>query len=138
MKEMQKKNIGIVVSRFNEEITKKMLSTALEEAKNLGLNVLQVVEVSGAFEIPFATKQLLEKKGISGVATLGAIIKGGTDHDQVIAHVVAKKLLDLSAEFGKPVSLGIIGPNCSKKQAQERAGPYAKRSVEAIAELLKK
>lgn len=135
---MQQKNIGIVVSKFNEEITKKMLSTALMEAKTLGLDVLKVVEVSGVFEIPFATKQLLAKKEITAVATLGAIIKGGTSHDQVIAHAVAKKLLDLSTEFGKPVSLGIIGPNATIKQAKERAGPYARRAVQAVWGLLEK
>lgn len=131
-----KMKIGIVVSEFNPKITKKMLSVALKEAKNLGLIVFEVVTVSGAFEIPFAAKQLLKKKEIDGVATLGAIIKGGTDHDQVIAHAVAKKLLDLSLEFDKPVSLGISGPNITKKQAFARAKEYGNRSVQAVVALL--
>ncbi len=114
-----------------------MLEAALKTAKELGIEVAQKVEVTGAFEIPFATKQLLEKKDIHGVATLGAVIKGETDHDQVIAHSVAKKLLDLSCEYNKPVSLGISGPNISREQATVRSLEYGKRSVVAVFELLK-
>lgn len=126
--------VGIVVSRFNEEITSKMLESALSAAKELGIEIVQTVHVSGAFEIPFAAKQLLKLKEIEGVATLGAVIKGETDHDQVIAHSVAKKLLDLSIEYDKPVSLGISGPNITKKQAMERAKEYGKRSLETLKE----
>ena len=129
---MRQKSIGIVVSKFNEEITSQMLASAKQEAKALKLKISEIVFVSGAFEIPFATKQLLAKKEITAVATLGAVIKGGTGHDQVIAHAVAKKILDLSLELNKPVSLGIIGPNATLSQAKERAVPYAQRAVQAV------
>lgn len=130
--------IGIVVSKFNGEITSRMLECAKLAAKELQVEISEIVFVSGAFEIPFAAQQLLEKKNIDAVATLGAILKGGTGHDEVIAHAVAKKLLDLSLEFEKPVSLGIIGPNATQKQAKERAEPYAKNAIQAIVRLLKK
>lgn len=129
---MKQKNIGIVISKINEEITSLMLEAAKKEAQTRGVKVQEVIWVTGAFEIPFAAKQLLKRKNISGVATLGAIITGGTGHDQMIAHAVARKLLDLSMEFDKPVSLGIIGPKVTKKQAEERAVPYAKQAVRAV------
>jgi len=130
--------IAIVVSKFNEEITSKMLVSALKQAKELGVEVVETIKVIGAFEIPYAVKQLLKKKEIDGVATLGAVVKGETDHDQVITHAVTKKLLDLSIEFDKPVSLGISGPGITKEQAMARAEGYGKRSVQAVVELLKK
>jgi 6,7-dimethyl-8-ribityllumazine synthase len=132
----KKFRIGIAASRFNESITEKMVEAALARAAEIGIEVSEVKRVDGAFEIPFGCMQLLKKKNIDAVATLGAIITGGTDHDQVIAHSAAQKLLGLSVQFEKPVSLGIIGPRVSKKQALARAVPYAQRSVDAIAGLL--
>ena len=133
-----KEKIGIVVSKFNQEITFEMRDHALKKAKQLGMEVVKIVEVPGAFEIPFATKKLLNGKNIMAVVTLGAIIKGDTDHDQVIAHSIAKSLIDLSIAFHKPVSLGILGPNITLEQAKKRIIEYSERAVETIAEILRK
>ena len=130
------RKIGIVVSRFNEEITGKMLHAALEHAHQRRALVVKVVRVPGAFEIPFAVQKLLEQKNVDGVATLGAVIQGETAHDEVIVFSVAKKLLELSLKFEKPVSLGISGPRMSYYQAKARAVPYAIRSVDAVLEML--
>lgn len=132
-----KEKIAIVVSQFNCEITSKMEEKALQHAKKLGAEVVKIVKVPGAFEIPFAVKKLLEEKNIDGVVTIGAIIKGGTNHDQVIAHAVAKKLLDLSIEYGKPVSLGISGPNMTWKKAEERIEEYATRAVDSVVKMMR-
>ncbi len=129
--------IAIVVSRFNEEITSKMKSIAENRIKELKCQVVKAVEVPGAFEIPLAVKRLLENKNVDAVVTLGAIIKGGTDHDKAIAHSVAKKLLNLSCKYNKPVSLGVIGPNATWEQAEKRMEEYAVRAVDSVVEVLK-
>jgi len=138
MKSKSNFKIAIVVSKFNEEITIKMKKIAIERAKELKVDVAKVVEVPGAFEIPLAVKRLLEEKEIEGVATIGTIIKGGTDHDKVVAHSVARKLLDLSCKYGKPVSLGISGPNITWQQSKKRINEYATRAVDSVVKMVRK
>ena len=133
-----KEKIAIVVSKFNEEITMKMKNNAIQRAKELKVDIVRIVEVPGAFEIPFAVGELLESKKIQAVATLGTIIKGNTNHDEVIAHAIAKKLLDLSIEYKKPVSLGISGPNITWEQSKKKIEEYSTRAVDSVVEMLRK
>ena len=128
----------MVVSQFNYEITGEMGKRAHERAKETGARIVKVVEVPGTFEIPLAVKGLLEIKEIEGVVTLGTVIKGGTDHDIVVAHSVARKLLDLSLQYGKPVSLGISGPNITWQQSEKRIEEYAIRAVDSVVKMLRK
>ena len=130
--------IAVVVSRFNSEITSKMNLAAQQRIKQQKAKLAKVVEVPGAFEIPLAVKKLLDDKNIDGVITLGTVIKGDTDHDQVVAHSVARKLLDLSAKYDKPVALGISGPNITWKQAKKRIKEYSERAVDTVLEMLRK
>jgi len=130
--------LGLVVSTFNYEITGEMRKRAEQRAKEVGARIAKVFEVPGSYEIPLAVKELLDEKEIDGVVTLGTIIKGGTDHDAVIAHAIANKLLDLSVEFGKPVSLGISGPNITWQQAEKRVEEYAIRAVDSVVKALRK
>ena len=130
--------LGMVVSMFNYEITGEMSKRAIERSKEIGAKIVKVVEVPGSFEIPFAVKELLEIKEIEGVVTIGTIIKGGTDHDTVVAHSVARKLLDLSCEYNKPVSLGISGPNITWQQSEKRIEEYAIRAVDSVVKMLRK
>jgi 6,7-dimethyl-8-ribityllumazine synthase len=130
--------IGIVVSQFNYEITGEMSSKAQQRAQELGLEVVKVIEVPGSFEIPLAVQDLMENSQIDAVVALGTIIKGGTDHDMVIGHAIANKLLDLSLKFKKPVSLGVSGPNLTWQQSEKRIMEYALRSVDSVAKMLKR
>ena len=130
--------IAIVVSRFNGEITKKMSKAAQERIKNQKAQLAKVVEVPGAFEIPLAVKKILQDKKIHAVVTLGAIIKGDTDHDEVIAHSIAKSLIDLSLGYHKPISLGVLGPNITWEQAEKRIKEYSERAVDTVIEVLRK
>ena len=125
-------NIAIVRSKFNEEITKKMLESARKRAKKLGLKVVAEVTVPGTFDIPIVIKKLVKRKDVDGVVTLGAVIKGETDHDQVIAYQAAHAITKLSLEYGKPIGLGIIGPGVTWDKAKKRAVQYAEQSVEAV------
>lgn len=130
--------LGMVVSLFNYEITGEMSKKALERANETGAKIVKVIEVPGTFEIPLAVMGLLKDKNIEGVITLGTVIKGGTDHDTVVAHSVARKLLDLSIEYGKPVSLGISGPNITWQQSEKRIEEYAIRAVDSVVKMLRK
>jgi len=130
--------IAVVVSKFNREITDKMSMVAQQRIKKSGAKLIKIIEVPGAFEIPFAVNKLLKDKNIDGIVTLGTVIKGDTNHDEVVAHSVARKLLDLSAKYDKPVSLGISGPNITWEQSKKRIKEYADRSVDTVIEMLRK
>ena len=129
--------IAIVVSRFNPEITNEMAKVAQRRIKQQKAKLAKVVEVPGAFEIPFATSKLLKDKHIDGIVTLGTVIKGDTNHDEVVAHSVARKLIDLSSEYSKPVALGISGPNITWEQAKKRIKEYSERAVDTAIEMLR-
>ena len=134
-------NIAIVTAEFNQEITSKMLEAALEKAKSLKLNIKYTCKVPGVFDMPIVIDSLLQKKDVDAVVTIGAIIKGQTKHDELIANVVAKSLTELAIKYQKPVTLGITGPSMTDRQAQARIRPVAERAVEAaekIAEQLRK
>ena len=130
-----KPRLALVVAEFNMDITLIMEEKAKSHAELLGAEVVKVVRVPGSYDTPLIVKTLLERRDVDAVAVLGAVIKGETDHDQVVAHQAARKLMDLSVEYGKPVTLGIIGPGASRLQAQERAEEYARRAVEAAVKL---
>lgn len=125
-------NIAIVVAEFNEEITSRMLEIATEKAKSLKLKVVYSCKVPGSYDMPIIVDRLLRKSNVDGVVTLGAIIKGQTKHDEVIAHSTAKTLSELSIKHEKPVSLGISGPGMQERHAYARIRPVAERAVEAV------
>ena len=124
-------NIAIVSAEFNQEVTSKMLDVALEKAKSLKLNVKFTCKVPGIFDLPVVIDALLQKKEVDAVVTLGAVIKGETKHDELIANAVAKSLTELSVKYKKPVTLGITGPGMTERQAQARIRSVAEGAVEA-------
>lgn len=125
-------NIGIVVAEFNATLTNKMQQIAEQRARKLGIKINAIVKVPGSFDMPLAIKKLLEREDIDGVATLGAIIQGGTSHDEVIAYSLGNALIKLALEFDKPVSLGVMGPRISREQAEARAERYATHAVDTV------
>ena len=127
--------IAVVVSEFNKEVTSRMLSVTEEKAKKLKLKIVYTCEVPGAYDMPLVVNTLLQKNNVDGVVTLGAIIKGQTKHDEVIAHSTAKSLTELSLKYQKPVSLGITGPGMQERQAYARIRPVAERAVEAMVKI---
>ena len=130
--------LGIVVSEYYwEKITSKMLELAQKTAEENQVEV-EIVKVPGSFDMPLAIKTLLAKNNIEGVVCLGAVIKGDTDHDQVVAQHAARKMVDLSLEFGKPVSLGVSGPGMTRVEAVERIEDFARRSVESVVKMIRR
>ena len=112
-----------------------MHQVALEKAKELKLNVKHECKVPGIFDMPLIIDKLLQKKNVDGVVTLGAVIKGKTKHDEVIANSTANRISELSIKYQKPVSLGISGPGMAERQAYARIRPVAERAVEAVSRL---
>ena len=133
---VEKIKIGAVVSEFNYDITMVMLERAKEHAKFLGAEITEVVSVPGVFDMGLAVKKLIQKKNIDGVVTLGAVIEGETEHDDIVIQHAARKIADLALEFEKPVGLGITGPGMTRLQAEKRI-ERAKNAVEAVVKLHK-
>ena len=129
--------IGIVVSDFNADITHVMEKLAVEHVNFLGGTVVKTIHVPGAFDMPLAVKKLVEDKDVDGVVTLGVVIEGDTDHDNIVANNAARKISDLSVGYNKPVALGISGPKMSRAEGIRRLDGYAKRSVESCFKMLK-
>jgi 6,7-dimethyl-8-ribityllumazine synthase len=125
--------IAIVVSQWYwEEITGKMCALSEKTTTDAGCDVV-VCKVPGSFEIPWGVQRVIEN--VDGVVTLGAVIEGETDHDKVISHAIAAKILDLSLHYKKPVVLGVNGPGMTKQQAIERIG-RAKEVTESCIEMV--
>jgi len=131
-------NIGLVVGEFHYDITENMMNKAVDHAEFLGCNIVEIIKVPGSFDMPLAIKTLLAKDKIDGVVCLGAVIKGDTDHDQLVAQHAARKMVDLSLEYDKPVSLGVSGPGMTRVEAVERIEDFARRSVESAVKMIKR
>jgi 6,7-dimethyl-8-ribityllumazine synthase len=128
--------IALVVSDFNFDVTSMMLERARRHAEFLGAEVSQVVHVPGVFDMPLAMRKLLKRRDVDGLAILGAVIKGDTSHDELIAGPVASMAVDLAMEFDKPVGLGITGPGMDRMQALDRID-NAKNAIESVVRLIK-
>ncbi len=129
--------LGIVVSEFNYNITSRMLEQALKQAEALNAHVKYIFYVPGVFDMPLAIERMLNKD-IDAIVTLGAVIKGDTKHDEVIAFNIAKIIADLSLKYNKPISLGISGPGMSPEQAEERINSVSIRAINAAVNMVKR
>ena len=130
-------SIAIVVSEFNEHITSRMLEQALKRSEELNANVKYIFYTPGAFDMPLAIDNLL-KKDIDAVVTLGAVIKGDTKHDEIVAYNASRLIADLSIKYNKPVTLGISGPDMTVEEAEDRINAVATRAVDAAVKLVKR
>ncbi len=117
------KRFGLIVSRFNDFISKRLLEAALDTLirHGAGEKDLEVVWVPGAFEIASVANRMAKSKKYDALICLGAIIKGGTPHFDYIASEAAKGIASVSLATGKPVAFGIITAD-NIEQAIERAG----------------
>jgi len=114
---------GLVVSRFNEFITKKLLDGAQDALLRHGVNQedIEIAWVPGSFEIPLIAKKLAQTKRYDAVICLGAVVRGGTPHFEYIAAEVSKGIARVGLETGLPVIYGVITAD-TLEQAIERAG----------------
>ncbi|CAF29606.1 6,7-dimethyl-8-ribityllumazine synthase [Methanococcus maripaludis] len=130
-------NLGFVIAEFNRDLTFMMEKMAEEHAEFLGANVSHKIMVPGSFDMPLAIKTLLQKDDIDAIVTIGCVIEGDTEHDEIVVQNAARKIADLSLDFGKPVALGIAGPGMTRMQAEDRID-YGKNAVEAAVKMVKR
>jgi 6,7-dimethyl-8-ribityllumazine synthase len=117
------KKFGIIASRFNDFITKELVSGCLDMLTRHGANNedLSITWVPGAFEVPLLAQRLAKSKSYDALICLGTIIRGSTPHFEYIASEVAKGIAKVSLDTGLPVIFGIITAD-TIEQAIERAG----------------
>jgi 6,7-dimethyl-8-ribityllumazine synthase len=117
------KRFAIVVSRFNELLTKKLLEGAMDclLRHNADGQRITIVWTPGSFEIPVAAKKLARSGSYDAIICLGAVIRGGTPHFEYIAAEVTKGIAAIGIDHQIPVSLGILTTD-TIEQAVERAG----------------
>ncbi len=137
---------GVVISRFNEFITKKLLEGAQDALLRHGVNQgdIEIAWVPGSFEIPLVAKKLAQTKRLDAVICLGAVIRGATPHFEYVAAEVTKGIAKVGLDTGLPVIYGVLTTD-TLEQAIERAGTKEgnegfKAAVKAIemADLLKR
>ena len=118
------KKIGIVISRFNEFITKRLLTACLEELKKQGIKSSDtlVVLVPGSLELSVVALKLARKKNIDAVICLGAIIRGETFHFELVAYGTTMGIVQTSIVTGKPVIFGVLSTD-TVAQAYKRSQP---------------
>lgn len=118
--------IAIVVSRFNEFITGKLLGGAKDCLERHGLKKenITIVWAPGAFELPFAAQQLAQTKKFDAIITLGCVIRGATPHFDYVCSEAAKGVSAVSMKYDLPVAFGVLTTD-TIEQAVERAGTKA-------------
>ena len=115
--------IGVVVSRFNDFISERLLQGALDCLLRHGVaeGDITVAQVPGAFEIPVTARRMAISKRYDAIVCLGCVIRGETSHHEQIASEVARGVASAALESGRPVTFGVLTPD-SLHQAIERAG----------------
>ncbi|MHB8095859.1 MAG: 6,7-dimethyl-8-ribityllumazine synthase [Candidatus Aminicenantales bacterium] len=118
--------IGIVVSRFNQFISERLLEGALDALHKLGAAEadISIYKVPGAFEVPFIAKKIAASGKVDGLLCLGALIRGDTPHFDFLSAEVTKGLAQISVDEGLPVAFGILTVD-TLEQGIERAGTKA-------------
>ncbi len=127
--------VAVVVSRYNETITRALLEGALRTFRKhkVASAPKDIVWVPGAFEIPLAVQALARSRKYDAVIALGCVLKGETLHNHYISRSVAQALMDIGLETKIPVAFGVLTPN-SLKQAKARSGKGSANKGEEAAE----
>ena len=130
--------VGIVVSRFNGEITSLLLASALEELEGLGVpqSAVTVMPVPGAFELPIGAMALARTRRFAAIVALGCVIRGDTPHFDYVASEAASGLQLAALETGVPVSFGVLTlDRADQAEARIEKGAGAVRTALEMADL---
>ncbi len=123
--ELQSKGLkfAIIISRFNDFITSRLLDGALDALLRHGASEedIEIIKVPGAFEIPLSAKRVADKKSHDAIICLGTVIRGATPHFDYVAAEVSKGIATVSMETGVPIAFGVLTTD-TIEQAVERAG----------------
>lgn len=133
-------NIAVIVSRFNSEITEKLLAGALTRAEELGIKNIKVFHVPGAVEIPLIAQKCAISEQYDSIITLGAVIRGETSHYDYVCEQVSQGCQQVMMDFSIPVIFGILTTE-DEQQAQERVGGKhghkGREAMDAAVEMVK-
>ncbi|MBI5456818.1 6,7-dimethyl-8-ribityllumazine synthase [Candidatus Kaiserbacteria bacterium] len=131
-KDASKLRVGIVISRFNADITDNLLCGARETLEQWGVKKanVHVFHVPGSFELPLGALKLIRKKKLDCIVALGCVIKGETKHDEYIASAVSHGFIRLMLDHAIPIGFGVITPN-SLAQAKVRSRGKTNKGSEA-------
>ena len=99
--------LGIVASRFNEQIAGQLLERAKATARELGADAT-VVSVPGGLEIPLAVQWMAQSGRFDAIAALGVVVRGETHHFEIVANESARGVMDVALQFGLPIANGIL------------------------------
>ena len=129
---------GVVVSRFNDFVTRRLLEGCLETLTSHGIprRNIDVVWVPGSFEIPYACQAMLSKRRYRALIALGAVIRGQTPHFQYVASAASFGIMRVALETGVPIAFGVV-TTLSTRQALARAGKRLNRGREAAESALR-
>ncbi len=132
-----KLKIGIVVSKFNSDITGGMLQGTMDvlEKNKVKKSNIKTVWVPGAFEIPLACQKAAKTKKFDALIALGCVIKGGTDHYYFVSNEAARGIMDVMLKYDIPIGFGVITTN-NLKQAQDRSRGKNNKGAEATQAVL--
>ncbi|HVC40801.1 MAG TPA: 6,7-dimethyl-8-ribityllumazine synthase [Candidatus Saccharimonadales bacterium] len=125
--------IGIVVSRFNDIISTRLLDGAVEALRDHGVGDgdIDVVWVPGAFEIPIAARELAQRGGVDAVVCLGAVIRGDTPHFDYVAGEAARGIASVHAGTGVPATFGVLTVDTIQQATDRAGGTYGNKGAEA-------
>lgn len=123
-------SIAVVVSRYNEDVTKRLLRGALAALQEHGVAEPDVYWVPGALELPVTALALAEKGGHDAIVCLGAVIRGETYHFEVVANQSSAGLMQVQLDTGVPITFGVLTTE-DRDQALARSGPKNNKGAEA-------
>jgi len=125
--------IAIVVSRFNDFITERLLAGSMEALAESGVDrsAIEVLHVPGAFEIPIAAQRIAETGRVAAVICLGCLIRGGTPHFEYIASACAHGIIAAAAATGVPMAFGVLTTNSVEEAVERAAAGEANKGREA-------
>jgi 6,7-dimethyl-8-ribityllumazine synthase len=124
-------HLGIAVSEWNRPITERLLEGALQRCEKTGVDQVTVVRVPGALELPLAAQRLAEL-GCDGVVVLGAVVKGETDHYEIVVRESTRGVAQVALGTGVPVSNAILAVHDYAHALERSATGEANKGVEAV------
>jgi 6,7-dimethyl-8-ribityllumazine synthase len=123
-------HVAVVVSRFNEDVTKRLLRGAVGALQEHGIEEPDVYWVPGSLELPITALALAEKGQHDAIVCLGCVIRGETYHFEVVANQAAAGIMQVQLDTGVPVAFGVLTTE-DKEQALARSGPKNNKGAEA-------
>jgi 6,7-dimethyl-8-ribityllumazine synthase len=122
--------IAVVVARFNEDVTRRLLRGALGALKEHGIDDPDVLWVPGSLELPVTALALAERGNHDAIVCLGCVVRGETYHFEVVANQAAAGIMQVQLDTGVPVAFGVLTTE-EKEQAMARSGPKNNKGAEA-------